>query len=94
MGAGQVSTFTVCPRCDGFGTVANPTFDGASVSEMREDWGYEETDDFLSEYTTRGGMYDVACPLCNGRRVATESEISDWEDDEAFNAMCDRINGY
>jgi predicted methyltransferase len=75
-----------CPRCDGHGTVANPAFDGMSTSEMYDDMGYEETDEFLTEYTRRGGMYDIMCPCCNGQKVITVKEVNDFRDREEMYA--------
>lgn len=59
--------YVVCPRCKGNGSIGNPAFDGMTgddIAEMGEE-GYE----FLAEYTTRGGIYDVPCPECKGQRV-------------------------
>lgn len=61
--------FAVCPRCGGTGFVSNPAFDGMSTSELREELGDEETREFLDEYTTRGGMFDLLCPRCQMLRV-------------------------
>jgi hypothetical protein len=59
--------FEVCSRCQGNGTHANPAFDGMTGDEM-EEMG-EERYEFLEQYTTRGGMYDVNCEVCKGQRV-------------------------
>lgn len=83
--------FVVCPRCAGHGTVANPAFDGMSASLDTFDGDDFARDEFLSEYTKRGGMYDVRCPDCQGQRVVTascECDECEWilaerEEDEA-----------
>ena len=71
-----------CPRCDGYGMIANPAFDGMSMQEMYDDMGYEETDEFLTEYTRRGGMYDIMCPCCKGEKVVAQWQINEFNDRE------------
>lgn len=78
------SKYIVCPRCEGEGTIANPVFDGMSTQEMYDDMGYEETQEFLKEYTTRGGMYDQVCPACNGKRVLSKEQKEEWDDREEY----------
>lgn len=70
-----------CERCDGHGTIANPAFDGMSVSSMQEENGYEETEEFLREYTKRGGIYDVICPSCKGAKVITERRRREFQEE-------------
>lgn len=49
---------------------------------MYDDMGYDETHEFLTEYTKRGGMYDILCPACNGKNVVkAECKCSDCEAD-------------
>lgn len=74
----------VCPRCNGEGLIANPAFDGMSVSEMVERDGYEETDEFLREYTKRGGMYDIVCPCCRGNKVINIARLQEWNEEEEY----------
>jgi hypothetical protein len=73
-----------CPRCDGHGMIANPAFDGMSTQEMYDDMGYEETDEFLTEYTKRGGMYDVECPCCKGQKVVPQWRIDEFAEEEQY----------
>lgn len=76
--------FVVCARCEGHGTHANPAFDGMSASVDEFDGSYDERDEFLDAYTTRGGMYDVSCEDCNGQRVVrAECECDDCEEERA-----------
>ena len=70
-----------CERCDGYGTVANPAFDGMSVDQMRDENGYEETEEFLAEYTKRGGIYDIMCPCCKGEKVITERRRLEFQEE-------------
>jgi len=62
--------WAICDVCNGDGFIANPAFDGMSTTEMIENWGYEETEEFLHEYT-RGTMYQVKCDNedCQGGKV-------------------------
>lgn len=53
----------LCYRCKGEGSVVNPSI-GAITQSDRLDWADE---DFMEDYIS--GMYDVACPECNGLRV-------------------------
>lgn len=70
-----------CERCDGYGTVGNPAFDGMSVSQMREEDGDEETDNFLAEYTKRGGIYDIMCPCCKGEKIVTKRRWNEFQEE-------------
>lgn len=54
------ATWAICDQCRGEGTIGNPAFDGMSVNQMVDDWGYDDTVEFLDEYT-HGSMYDVRC---------------------------------
>lgn len=56
--------YVVCPRCEGEGTHVNPDVDGNGLtSSDLEELGPDFLDDYL------GGMYDVTCRRCNGKRV-------------------------
>ncbi len=58
----------VCPRCEGHGTILNPSI--GEYSYTAEEFYREFSDEDEREaYFTRGGMYDIACPCCKGRRV-------------------------
>lgn len=58
------SKFAVCPRCEGTGTIVNPSIDGNGLSA--EDFE-EQGEDFREDYFA--GVYDVRCPECGGNRV-------------------------
>ena len=56
---------TMCTRCRGKGTMANPAFDGTSIEWWQEHGGPDYQDD-LDEYL-HGDLYDVPCQYdCNG----------------------------
>lgn len=57
--------FEVCGLCRGKGTCVNPDIDRNGLS--RED--FDEDPDFAEAYF--GGMYDMTCPECGGRRVVS-----------------------
>lgn len=63
----------LCPRCGGYGTVANPAFDGMTGEDLNE-LG-PERDEFVEEYTRRGGMYDILCPRCKGGKTVDGCEV-------------------
>ena len=50
---------SMCTRCRGKGTMANPAFDGTSIEWWQEHGGPDYQDD-LDEYM-HGDMYDVSC---------------------------------
>ena len=54
--------YEVCPVCEGEGKHVNPAIDAGGLSEeMMED------EEFLDGYM--GGVYDVSCNRCKGKRV-------------------------
>lgn len=55
--------YGVCPDCEGKGKYVNPAIDSHGLSS--ED--FEEDPDFREDYF--GGMYDVTCRSCCGKRV-------------------------
>ena len=81
----KTPTYKLCPRCQGRGSVGNPAFDGMSTSQLYDEMSPDEADEFLREYTKEGGVYDIPCPCCGGRRVATKKEIKSWRADEEYN---------
>ena len=56
-------SWDVCPTCDGKGTHVNPSIDAGGLSHDH----FDEDPDFMDDYM--GGVYDVACYECGGRRV-------------------------
>lgn len=77
-----MSKYRVCPECDGEGKVDNPAFSNGFTSSELHEAGPEFCEDYAK------GVYDVKCPLCKGRRVATNQEIKEyrqrWEDDAIY----------
>lgn len=57
----------VCGRCEGEGTILNPSIGEHcyTAEEFEREFDEEERE----AYFTRGGMYDVCCPDCKGKRV-------------------------
>ncbi len=55
--------YQVCPDCDGKGKYVNPAIDSHGLST--ED--FAEDPDFQEDYF--GGIYDITCRSCKGRRV-------------------------
>jgi len=56
-------TWAICSRCDGHGTIVNPSVDGNGLTQ--ED--FDEDPDFREAYF--GGVYDIACPDCESGKV-------------------------
>ena len=73
--------FEVCSRCRGTGSHVNPAIDGNGLSQ--EDFD-EAGPEFFDDYM--GGVYDVACHECGGKRVVpgpdwdelTKEELEAW----------------
>lgn len=61
------SKFEVCSRCEGHGTHLNPSIGehAYTVEEFNESFDDEERE----QYFKRGGIYDVTCEECGGKRV-------------------------
>ncbi len=66
------SKFEVCSRCEGHGTHLHEAIGSHAYSaeEFFESFDEEER----GEYFRRGGMYDVQCELCHGKRVTEEPD--------------------
>ena len=59
--------YEVCSRCEGFGTHLNPNIGEHAYTQ--EEFLDEFDDEEQEAYFTRGGMYDVTCEECRGKRV-------------------------
>jgi hypothetical protein len=92
------SKFEVCPRCEGHGTHLNPSIGqhAYSMEVFRESFDDEEAE----QYFKRGGIYDVTCEQCGGKRVTEvpdeaamnaeqKAQFKEWEDAEAERARSD-----
>ena len=57
----------VCHRCEGHGSILNPSIGHHAYT--REEFNEAFDDEGREQYFTRGGMYDIQCPTCKGKRV-------------------------
>lgn len=92
------SKYQVCSKCEGHGTHLNPSIGehAYSAEEFQQEFDEEEA----CEYFTRGGIYDVDCIRCGGKRVeeVVDEEKCDKEllkryhaklaDDAQYERMC------
>ena len=70
-----MSKFRVCPVCQGEGKYVNPSIDSQGLTaEDFEEHGPEFREDYFN------GLYDVRCKACNGQRVVTQAELSDYRE--------------
>lgn len=71
--------YVVCPTCDGEGFFSKI---GAFTSADMDDWYGDdsyEREEFVREYTTRGGAYDERCDTCKGDRVVLTADLPEIE---------------
>lgn len=66
--------YEVCPRCSGHGTHLNPSIGEHCYSseEFEREFADEEDRD---NYFKRGGIYDVECFECKGKRVVVRPDL-------------------
>jgi predicted methyltransferase len=62
-------TFILCPVCEGRGTTVDPAIDAHGLT--RADFANDP--EFEREYF--GGMYDIECRACKGKRVVPKSYL-------------------
>lgn len=62
------SKFEVCSQCGGHGTHLNPSIGEHAYSQEEFEEEFWDEEDH-AEYFKRGGIYDVTCETCNGKRV-------------------------
>lgn len=65
----------VCSLCDGRGAIVNPSIDGDGISTSSELW---HDDEFRDNY--RSGVYDITCPICNGRTTVLVPDTERLDD--------------
>lgn len=94
--------FEVCPRCEGHGTHLNPSIGEHAYSAEEFFEEFSEPED-REEYFRHGGIYDVTCEECGGKRVvpvidekacttATQKEaLALYLEKEASDAEYDRL---
>lgn len=73
------AVFKVCPRCEGTGTHTNPNIDGNGITQSELSEILHDDPDFLDDYV--GGVYDITCQECKGKRV-----VERVDDDAAIRA--------
>jgi hypothetical protein len=85
------SKFEVCPRCEGHGTYLNPSIGNHAYSA--EEFSESFDDEEAEQYFKRGGIYDIACEQCGGKRVIEvpnpkamnaeqKASLAAWEEQE------------
>jgi len=79
----------VCPRCDGEGTHTNPSIDGNGLTQSDIDEAMHDDPEFLDNYF--GGVYDVMCHECDGKRVilAVDYDAMTEEQEAQYNSDLD-----
>lgn len=60
--------FEVCPTCEGHGTHLTPSIRDHAYSRDEFMEAFDDEED-RAQYFRRGGIYDVQCEECKGRRV-------------------------
>ena len=79
----MTTKYEVCPRCDGEGYVSK-------LGAFNRDWVEEEygpdAEEFMAEYTKRGGAYDEFCPECKGERVVTAECVEEYQQELEYEA--------
>lgn len=66
--------FEVCTRCEGHGTHLHPSI-GQHAYSMEEFNEAFDDDESRQAYFERGGMYDVPCEECHGKRVVAVVDV-------------------
>lgn len=69
------SKFEVCSRCEGHGTHLTPSIGEHAYTREEFDEAFDD-EESRAAYFQRGGMYDVTCHECAGKRVV---EVVDEE---------------
>lgn len=62
------SRFEVCSGCNGHGTHLNRNIGEHAYTQEEFDEAFSDEDD-REAYFNRGGIYDVQCETCDGKRV-------------------------
>ena len=78
----------VCGDCEGHGCVLNPTMRAhAYTGEEFEEAFHDEED--RAQYLTHGGIYDVLCSTCRGKRVVPAVDESRLSAEQRYRyALC------
>lgn len=78
--------FAVCDNCEGHGSVMNESMRQHAYTPEEFNETFHDDED-REQYFKRGGIYDVQCPTCKGKRVVhvvdeqhlTADEREHWE---------------
>ena len=65
----------VCPNCEGHGMHLRPGMREHAYTREEFDEAFHDEED-RAEYFKRGGIYDVTCETCGGRRVVVVADES------------------
>jgi hypothetical protein len=65
----------VCDRCEGHGTHLNPSIGEHAYTQEEFDEAFDD-DESRENYFKRGGIYDVTCHDCGGKRVVAVPDFS------------------
>lgn len=79
------AVYQICSNCDGHGTHLTESIrqHGYSMEEFNESFDDEEKE----HYFRRGGMYDVECTTCHGKRVEPVVDRESCERNEKLKAL-------
>jgi len=82
----------VCSRCNGEGKILHPSIGEHAYTS--EEFNDEFDDESREHYFTRGGMYDVECPRCEGHNVMDTIDEDNIPDDMkvAYDEYIDHLN--
>lgn len=69
--------YGVCSDCEGEGSVLNESMRYHAYTQ--EEFNEEFTDEDKAEYFKQGGIYDVQCPTCHGKRVEAVADYDSTE---------------
>lgn len=67
--------YEVCSRCEGHGTHLTPSIGEHAYSQEEFEESFCDEED-REQYFRRGGIYDVRCEECSGKRVVL---VPDWD---------------
>lgn len=72
--------YEVCDCCEGHGKIVNPSIDGNGITQSEMAEILYDDPDFLDNYM--GGMYDVSCPECKGKRLVQVVDYDNLDEDD------------
>ena len=72
--ANKSDPWIICPACEGDGSHVNPNIDAGGIPAQQ----FAEDPQFAEEYF--GGLYDVACQVCNQSGKIRQSQVEQLEE--------------